>query len=204
MNKSAALTTVFLVFATGAFAQTASISFANGGSTGVALVYNTDGTKLANANYVAQLFYSTDGTSFNAVGTQQPFFTVVQTSARAGQWKGGSFDFPVAVTSGSTVTLKVAVWDSKQFASWDAAANEIANPIADPSHLGIGGFPFFAGQSAAFSYKAPAAGDLNPDDFYPKNFPGLTLTRYDVIVPEPSVAALSVLGLGALLWPCRK
>ena len=204
MNKSIALAVALSAVASAAFAQTASVSFSNGGSTGVPLVFAADGTKLANADYVAQLFYSTDGTSFSAVSTQQPFFNVTQTSTRAGQWKGGSFDFPAAVTAGSTVTLKVAVWDSKQFTSWDAAAAEIANLAGDPSSLGAG-TQFFAGASAGFSYHTPAAGDLNPADFYPTAFPGLTLTGYTVpTVPEPSVIALGALGIGALLWRRRK
>ena len=170
-----------------------SVNFATGSSVGLPIVTFADGTGINNKNYVAQLFESTDGgSSFSAVGTTSAFYSVVSTSVRAGVWKTQSITL-VGVNPGSAVQMKVAVWDSTLFSSWDAAAAEIASPHQS----------FQAGVTPVFTYNTPPAGDLNPADFNLSNFKGLTLNDYEVLVPEPSVIALGALGLGALLWRRR-
>jgi hypothetical protein len=208
MNKSIAYALALAAVSSVALADTASVNFATGSSAGLptALVTGSgqfafDSAGIHSANYVAQLFYSTDGTSFSAVSTQQPFFNVTASSVRAGTWKSASFSFPAAVSAGDTVTLRVGVWDSTLFSSWDAAVAE-KNSLSTETATLKNGDHFQIG-SSTFTYKTPAAGDLNPADFNMSNFTGFGLTAYTVVTPEPSVVALGALGLGALLWRRR-
>jgi len=202
MNKSIAYALALAAVSATALADS-SVNFANGTSVGLPLVSDSTGTAIHSANYVAQLFESTDnGASFSAVGTTSPFFNVTSTSVRAGVWKTQAITL-TGVNPGSAVSFKVAVWDSTVFSSWDAAAAEITAlaPIAGKLNAGDS---FQAGVTSAFTYNAPVAGDLNPADFNLTNFKGLQLTSYTVpAAPEPSVIALGALGLGALLWRRR-
>ena len=178
-----------------------SVNFANGSSVGVPLVLGADGVGIHSANYVAQLFESTDGgASFSAVGTTSTFFNVATTSVRAGVWKS-QFITLAGVNPGSTVTMKIAVWDSTLFANWDEAAAEVASFAPNPKiHPGDS---FQVGVTSPFTYNAPSAGDLNPADFNLVKFPGLTLTGYIIWgVPEPSTTAMTVVGSAALVFYC--
>ena len=205
MNKTIAYALALAAVSATAFADS-SVNFATGSSVGLPIVLDApdhgfDGQGVHSANYVAQLFASTDGgASFSAVGTTSAFFNVATTSVRAGVWKSQSITL-TGVNPGSAVTFKVAVWDSTLFSNWDAAAAEVASlaPVAGKLNPGDN---FQVGVTSPFTYNAPAAGDLNPADFNLANFKGLTLTGYTVS-PEPSVIALGALGLGALLWRRR-
>jgi hypothetical protein len=140
---------------------------------------------------VAQLFYSTDGTSFTALGSTAAFSAL---AAKAGYWSGNTknLQFPDSIHDDQPLTLKVAIWDSTVFPSWDAAVAAALNP-GTPFRFQIG--------SETFSYTTPAVGNLSPDAAYIKNFRSFELTEY--ISPEPSVVALSVVGIGLLFWRGR-
>ena len=183
-------------------ADTTSINFANGPSVGLPLVDFSGGTGIDDSGYVSQLFYSTDGSSFSALGTAQPFFSVAPDSVRAGVWESAAFDFPVDVTPGMTLQLKVAVWDSNLFSDWASAAAEAASRARIPGLLN-GLDTFELGITSAFDYHTPSAGDLNPGDYDMSAFGGLTLTEYTV-VPEPSEMAWVGAGVSGLLFAYRR
>ena len=186
-------------------AQTSSVNFANGSSVGLPLVFGVDGVGLHSANFVAQLFESTDGgASFGAVGTTSAFFTVASTSVRAGVWKSQSITL-AGVNPGSTVSFKVAVWDSTLFANWDLSTAQPMPLPPNPFNPSPVGDIYQFGVTTSFAYNAPAAGDLNPADFNMVAFPGLTLSRYTFAgTPEPSTVALTAVGAAGLVFYCRR
>lgn len=91
----------------------------------------------------------------------------------------------VAGDSNDRATLQLRAWDNNggAIATWAAA---LANP------------QFAHGSSALFTVQAP----LGANNTAPPNLIGLT--SFNLVVPEPGVIALGVLGLGALLLRRRK
>ena len=183
-------------------ADTTSINFANGPSVGLPLVEFSDGSGVNQANYVSQLFYSTDGSLFSTLGTAQPFFNVAPASVRAGVWQSSSFDFPIEVTPGMTLQLKVAVWNSNLFSDWTAASSEASSRAIIPGVLN-GLDTFELGITSAFEFKTPSAGDLTPADYDMAEFDGLTLTTFTVI-PESSYMTWTVASVGGLFFLYRR
>ena len=206
MSKALVVASILLALPLILRGQNSSVNFANGSSVGLPLVLAPDGVGLHSANYVAQLFESTDGgASFSAVGTTSSFFTVTPTSVRAGVWKAQAITL-AGVNPGSVVTMKVAVWDSTLFASWDAADAEVRAFTPIPGKLAFGD-TFQLGITPNFSYQTPATGDLNPADFNLVAFPGLTLSSYIAGftgTPEPSTMALTVVGGAGLALFCQR
>ena len=183
-----------------------SVNFANGSSVGVPLVLGADGVGIHSANYVAQLFESTDGgASFSAVGTTSAFFNVATTSFRAGVWKSQSITL-AGVNPGSIVSFKVAVWDSSIFSTYADASEWVASSFPIIPGKIVPGDVVQMGVTPAFSYNAPPAGDLNPADFNLVNFHGLTLTRYPDFsgVPEPTTTAMTIVGVVGFLFFYRR
>lgn len=200
MNKSIALAVAFATVSTAAFADIGQVLFNNSKVTQP--VFFADGTtKIANANYVAQLFYSTDGTSFSALGGTFVFNTA---AARAGYWSGNTKNmvFPDPIHDNQALTLKAVVFDSTKFASWDAAVAE-SQSLATTATLNPG--DKFQIGSKTFAYTTPAFDNIAADAAFIKGFTSFNLTEYTVpTVPEPSVIALGAIGVGALLWRRRK
>jgi hypothetical protein len=146
-------------------------------------VYGLDNvTKLGDANYWAQLYYSATQTGpFTAVTADPAPF---RTGTGAGYWNAGadSTRALAGIAGGSTVFLQVRVWDSTKGSSFEAAS-------AAGSLIG---------QSAVFSITAGGGG--SPPG--PPN-PMIGLTSFS-LVPEPTTLALLALGAGALLIRRRK
>ncbi|HTI71367.1 MAG TPA: PEP-CTERM sorting domain-containing protein [Candidatus Limnocylindria bacterium] len=204
MNKSIALAVAIATVSTAAFAQVgtnAGFVLFNNSKVAAPVTFDplAGGGSINSANYVAQLFYSTDGTSFSALGSTAAFSSL---PAKAGFWGGNTknLQFPDAIHDNQPLTLKVAVWDSTKFASWDAAVAESTS--LQPTATLNAGDKFQIG-SSTFAYTTPAFDNLSPDAAYLKNLKTFSLTQYTV-TPEPSVVALGALGLGALLWRRRK
>jgi hypothetical protein len=140
-----------------------------------------NGTLLVGTNYAAQLWYDT-GTGMRPLQEATKIFRI-PTTTQPGTWNTA----PTAVATfpdlavGGTAQLEVRVWDIQRFATFAAAV--------------AGGGE--TGRSQPFSYLVPPAGSA-PADYTLKGL------RAFAVVPEPSVIALGVLGLGSLLLFRRK
>jgi len=141
---------------------------------------------LVGTTWVAQLFFASDAGNNSATaavtGTPAPFR--IPTTTQPGVWNGGKRDFVASVAAGTTVSLIVRVWNT---AVGDYAANVAQN---------------IGGQSDPFNYNVAAASNPPPTPNDMVNFQGFGV--HTVIVPEPSVIALGVIGVGALLLRRRK
>jgi hypothetical protein len=138
------------------------------------LIYDyPGGAPLVGTNYVAQLYYGTGASSLVPV-TSAPARFRVPTTAVPGTWSGGIRTL-TGFTAGMTATLQVAVWDSN------------AGPTLEQARaLGA-----FWGLSQTFTYTVPAPGSP-PGAYYIENF------RAFMMIPEPSIIGLGVLGALAL------
>lgn len=140
-----------------------------------------NGAGLVGTNWAAQLWYDT-GTGMRPLQEATKIFRV-PTTLSPGTWNTA----PTALATfpdlavGGTAMLEVRVWDIQRFATYAAA-------------LAGGGE---TGKSDPFSYLVPPAGSA-PADYTLKGL------RAFAVVPEPSVIALGVLGLGSLLLFRRK
>ena len=140
-----------------------------------------NGTGLVGTNYAAQLWYDT-GTGMRPLQEATKIFRI-PTTTQPGTWNTA----PTALATfadlaiGATAQLEVRVWDIQKFATYAAA-------------LAGGGE---VGRSQPFGYTVPLAGSA-PADYTLKGL------RAFAVVPEPSVIALGVLGLGSLLLFRRK
>lgn len=149
------------------------------------------GPLLLGTGFTAALFGGpagiTDENSPNLAFVQSATFRTSSTTA-------GFFIAPTAAqmvpgtTAGEQGTFQVRAWDNRggTVATWAAA-------MADPS--------IARGSSSLFTPTFPLGGPTLP----PTTPPGLQgLTSFNLVVPEPGVIALGVLGLGALLLRRRK
>jgi len=159
--------------------NTYSIAFA---TTADRLVRDRLGAPLLGTDWVAQLYYGSQGTAAGslvpALGSGGvPVPGRFRAAVGPGTWSGGNRTLgTTGFAAGTTATLQVRVWNMTLFPSYDAAV----------SARGLTGF------SPTFNYTVPAVGSP-PSSFYIEGMRGFTLT------PEPSTIALGVLGVAGLL-----
>jgi hypothetical protein len=185
-----------------AVGDSTSVNFADGPSVGLPIVKFADGSGVNDGAYVSQLFYSTDGSNFSALGAPRSFFSVASSSPRAGVWQTASLNFPPDVTPGLTLELKVAVWDANLFSDWASAVAERSSRLNIPGKLEEGDI-FQLGITSAFNFTTPGVGDLNPADYNMTEFEGLTLTAYTAVPESSSIGFAAAVGL-ALLFIHRR
>ena len=156
--------------ATVSISVSASGSQINLGNRGLALVNDATGAKLVGATFVAKVFYGVSENALNQSFVPSPFR--VSTTTYPGSWNpaavGGPGSLPTLAgfKPGSTVTLKVAVWDTAVFSSWEAASAALqAGTSAVPTQVGL---------STAFTYTIPTDPLAIPGGM--ENFAGLKLT----------------------------
>lgn len=138
------------------------------------------GGGFADGRFVAQLQYQNPTTqAWTGVGTPITFRDTPE--AGTGYWAGAVVDVPAE--AGASATVRVVAWASANGATYEAAAAS-----------GLGG----TGLSNTISVSPAAAPNLPPD------LVGLTAFPISQIVPEPSIAALGLLGAGLLLIRRKK
>lgn len=140
-------------------------------------------TRLGDANYVAQLWYSsTQNGSYAAVSGAASVF---RTGTGAGYWNAGtdSTRTLTGIAGGATAWLMVRVWST-------AVAADYATALTTPGAL--------HGESTPFSV-ATGGGGIPPAS--PAAMIGLTSFA---LVPEPATIALGALGLAGLLFIRRR
>ena len=170
---------VLLAGATGVFAQT--VDFNNTRTfttTADRRVYGIDRvTPLVGTDYMAQLYYGANAGSLNPV-TSAPvrFRNVPSTDALAGTW-GGVTRTLTGFNAGDIVTLQVWAWTGAGGATYATALEK--------------------GTSVTFTYQIPPGGSL-PTAYYIEGLRSFSL------VPEPSIIALGVIGVGALFMLRRR
>lgn len=152
-------------------------------------VYGPGGsTKLVGQNYAAALYWGTSQDSITSLAVLNATDTSltsarglfrVATTANPGTWSGGARTL-LGTTPGQTVWMQVRIWDITQFASYDLAK-------------AAGGF---TGQSIQYTYTVSPSPTPPPSD--------LVMWNLRFMVPEPSVLALSLVGLGGLLSVSRR
>lgn len=118
---------------------------------GLALVTDSTGKPLTGTSFVAAVLYGSSEATLNKTFLPSPFRA--SNTTYPGTWNPAAVGGPgsIAVFSGvnpgTTVTLKVAVWDTAVFATWEAAAAAL--------QAGKSTVPTQAGLSAAFTYTIP-------------------------------------------------
>jgi hypothetical protein len=151
---------------------------------------SSSGTPVVGTNFVAQLYWSTDGgTCFTSVTAAPARFRPAGTSP-AGTWLGGNRTLPAGVGGvGVTIQLMVLVWD-----------------VFNPSSIG---------NSASFNYTQSLSSPPAASDTYMKNFVGGDWSLSPqlgfqgpapsqfCIVPESTAALLLLPGFAAL-WLLRR
>jgi hypothetical protein len=145
---------MLMVGATGALAQ-GIVNFNNNvlistNPAAPSVLVNYQGSSVAGTQYVAQLYWSTDGgASFTAVTTAPARFRPAGTPP-AGTWIGGNRTLPAGVGGvGQTIQLQVQAWD-------------VLNPNV-------------RGQSSVFNYTQEASVPPAASDIWMKNFLGFSL-----------------------------
>lgn len=183
MKKSILTTIVTLIGAVGLFAQ-GQVFFSNLPNTLTEpperQVFLPGGSPVADANYVAELWFDTgSGYQIATPAAGNTFAAFLPTLP--GYWTAGVRNLS-GTAADQTVDLKVVAWDHSAFATYgDAVAG--------------GGI---SGESVPFSFTTKASGT-------PPNQLGMTsFVGFSLAVPEPSTIALGVLGLGALVMFRRR
>jgi len=189
MKKTLTAVAMCLSFTAGVYAQ-GQVDFRNR-NTGLtppldSAVYSdmVGGTKLGDANFVAQIFFSATQTgSFTAITDPAAPF---RTGTGAGYWNAGADPTRTlpGIAAGATAWIEVRVWDSTKGATYDAAK-------------AAGGR---YGDSNIFSLTT--GGPTTPPSA-PAALAGLQSFAL-VAIPEPSTIALGMLGAAALLLRRRK
>jgi len=188
MKKSLSVVAVCLSFAAGVYAQ-GTVDFRNKVSAGAtpfdSPVYMdfVGGTKLGNANFVAQLWYGASASSVNTALLDTP--AVFRTGTGAGYWNPGADSTRVlpTIAGGTAAWVQVRVWDSTKGADYNAA--KAAGSLYGDSNI----FQLTTGNPTGSPPTVPAV------------LAGLTPFA---LVPEPSTFALGLLGAAALLFRRRK
>ena len=140
---------------------------------GFALVRDASGKPLTGSSYVAQIWYGPNSNLLNKSFAPAPFRP--STTAYPGTWNPAATGGPGAIatlegfTLGSTVTLRVAVWDLALYLNWQEAQGKPNTGLSDP-----------------FEYHIPAAWDAIPGGM--ENFKGLTLSASGIPVNQPPIA----------------
>lgn len=136
---------------------------------------------MADGQFVAQLYAGPTAATMAAVGDPIPF----RSDAGKGYWVGTTRTI-TTVAAGSPAQVKVVAWASALGATYEAALGK-----------GQGGI----GNSSTFEVATGGAG--SPPSLA-ANLNGLTAFSISTIVPEPSIAALGLLGAGMLLIRRKK
>ena len=119
---------------------------------GLALVNDSTGKPLTGTSFVAAVLYGSSEATLNKAFLPSPFRA--SNTTYPGTWNPALAGGPGAIATlsgfnpGATVTLKVAVWDTAVFATWEAAAAAL--------QAGRSTVPTQAGLSAAFTFKIPS------------------------------------------------
>ena len=176
---------VALSVAASAFAQ-GTVNFANKSGTAIdAPVTYAGGGRVTGTGagaVLGQLYAAAPGGTLAAVGVPVPF----RDGAGAGYITAGG-TINVGVAAGSPAQVKLVAWYSSQGATY-----------ADAMAKGAGG----VGESAVITVAATGGGGSPPA--LPAALTGLQGFSVSAIVPEPSVAALGLLGAGLLLIRRKK
>ena len=136
---------------------------------GLALVNDATGKPLTGTTFVAAVLYGSSEATINKAFLPSPFRA--STTTYPGTWNPAAAGGPGPIATlsgfnpGSTVSLKVVVWDSAVFATWEAAAAALqANKSTVPTQVGV---------SSSFTYAIPADPLAIPGGL--EKFSGLTL-----------------------------
>jgi hypothetical protein len=184
--KHCLVTLAALMVAASSFAQ-GTVTFHNKiGVVDARVSYANNGTPTpADGNFVAQLYASAPGGTLAAVGPTIPFRSTP--AAGVGYFNTTGIDTTrmiPGVAEGATAQVKVVAWASNLGATYEAAV--AAN---------MGG----VGESAILPSVATGGGIVLPGQLI-----GLQPFTISTIVPEPSIAALGLLGAGLLLIRRKK
>jgi len=183
--KSIVLALMTALLATGsAFAQgTINFSTKITGTVDAQVMYGVPGgaSTAADGTYVGQLYAGNPGGALTAVGTAVPFRTG---SGQGYITAGGKVAVP-GIAGGSTASIELRAWKSSLGSTYEAAlaaggGNDVGKSSPISIVLGGGGTP-----------PAPDA-----------NLAGLT--GFVIPVPEPTIAALGLLGAGLLVIRRKK
>jgi hypothetical protein len=129
-----------------------------------------------------QLMASTPGGTLAAIGVPVPF----REGAGAGYITGGGAITIPGVAAGSPASIQMVAWHQSLGATY-----------AEALAKGLGG----VGNSATIEV---ATGGVGTPPSLPSNLTGLTAFSVSAVVPEPSIAALGLLGAGLLLIRRKK
>jgi len=190
MNKIAYLVAAS-AFAVTAFGQ----GQINLNNRGLALVNDASGKPLTGTSYVAQVWYGANAAAIPSAGLSfAPAPFRASTTTFPGTWNPSGTGGPgnigtlTGFAPGSTVTLRVAVWDSS------IAGVGAAQAVAGAAGTGI---------SAPFTYTIPTDPLAIPGGL--ENMASFSLVASGgPVIPEPTTIALGTLGAAALLWRRRK
>lgn len=188
MNKFAYLVAASAV-AVSAFGQ----GQINLNNRGLALVNDASGKPLTGTSYLAQVWYGASAGALNNSFAPSPFR--VSTTTSPGSWNPAAAGGPGAIATltgfgpGSTVTLRVAVWDSSVAG---ASANSALNKAPG------------TGLSDTFTYSIPTDPLAIPGGMENLKSFNLLPAGGGPVIPEPTTIALGTLGAAALLWRRRK
>jgi hypothetical protein len=184
-----------------AFAQGGIVFATRGGGVDAPVTNIVDGTRIAGTAYLAQLYYGAAGategslvpvlaTPGGATGSTVTFGT----STVAGYLvsglggAGNRYTDPAIAAPGAQTAFQIRAWQASLGSTWDAAFAAWQSGPAGPV-LGKSAIITTATSASSTSTPLPLAG-----------MQGFYVTP----VPEPSVIALGVLGLAAILWRRRK
>jgi len=182
--KSIVLALTALLAAGSAFAQgTLNFSTKITGTVDAKVTYGVPGSPgtAANGDYVGQLYAGAPGGALSAVGSPVPF----RSDAGIGYITAGGKVTVPGIAGGSSASVELRAWKSSLGATYEAAlaaggGNNVGKSSPITLTLGGGGTP-----------PAPDA-----------NLAGLQ--GFMIPVPEPSIAALGLLGAGLLVIRRKK
>jgi len=177
--KHIAIALTALVAAASAYAQgVVNFSTRAGATVNAPVTYAGDNT-LANNRFLGQLYVAAPNGTLAPSGTPTPF----RSDAGIGYiTAGGNVEIP-GVTPGSSAQVKLVSW-----------AAELGATYAEAVAKGMGG----VGETAVITI--PTGGGTLP----PAALTGLAASTISPIIPEPSIAALGLLGAGLLLIRRKK
>jgi hypothetical protein len=161
---------------------------------GLALVRDASRKPLVGTNFVAKIFYGPSTNKLTNSFAVAPFRQ--GTIALQGTWNPsatggpGTFGSLRDLKPGMVATIRVAVWDTQVFSTWeDALAALSSGQSARPTQVGW---------SDPFTYRIPADPLAIPGGM--ENFPGLTLTSIPLIsIPNNAPLAISKSGADSII-----